>query len=212
MITTIQVPRSNSQRKTQRQQQREFERAHPTCAKAQKLRKQIFRIQRQAQQVQEAATAFCERLEGEIEASSPKSWRPPECPSNILPRTRQRLTDATEAYDRGEFTVCMVLLRVAIDTAAREIVGVIELRPFARMIAITIVGKRKANRVCSLLGDINGIIHGNREATQHEASRALRLIRVIGGRWCQRVFGDIVPPDMPVAVAATDIPTNEVRQ
>ena len=36
--------------------------------------------------------------------------------------------------------------------------------------------------------------------------RALRLIRVIGGRWCQMVFGDIASPDMPIAAAVNNHP------
>ncbi len=106
-----------------------------------------------------------------------------------LPRTRQRLREAQAALDRGEPTTCMVLLRVAIDTAGHEVVGGIETRSFVRMVASSVAGKRWAKKVNGRLDNAHTIIHGSRDATHREAVRALRLIRVIGGLWVRRVFG-----------------------
>lgn len=108
----------------------------------------------------------------------------------ILPRTRQRLDDAQAAFDRHEFTTCVVLLRVAIDTASHEVVGHIEGQTFVRMIS-AMAGVKDLKRIVRISGRANAVVHGDRNSYRHEAERMLRLIRVIGGRWCGRVFGEL---------------------
>jgi len=118
-------------------------------------------------------------------------------PRTPLNRTCRRLTEAQAAFDRGEMTTCVLLARVAIDTAASESVGHFETRAFMRMLAFEAgVSQRTRKRIRKLGDCANATVHGDRDGTEREARQMLSLIRVIGGRWAKRVFGDaIVPPE-----------------
>lgn len=83
----------------------------------------------------------------------------------------------------------VVLLRVAVDTAAQELMGRGDVGTFARLLATQAgVKPRTPRRIHRAIDNANSITHGARNATLNEAKRMLRLVTVIGGAWCDRLL------------------------
>lgn len=117
---------------------------------------------------------------------------------DILFRTRQRLADAEAALARNEPTTAIILLRVAVDTCVREVVGKSDghHQAFLRVV-MAMARVKNPKRILQIWGVANGITHGHRDGYRDEAERMFRIIYAIGSRW-QRIFyslaGDIAAP------------------
>jgi hypothetical protein len=173
---------------------------------------QARKLQGKATKLSFAMRALCEQLEAEADGSTQKAWRPPrDIPKHILPRTRKRLATAADAFDAGDYSACVALIRVAVDTAARETIGQAECRFFVRMVTFSVGIRTRRKRLAKLFTSANEVVHGSNEAKRHEAERLLLLVRVIGGRWVKQVFPEDgnVPADMPIAAAAVAEATTE---
>ncbi len=105
-----------------------------------------------------------------------------------FPRTLQRLEDAQEAIDRGEFTAAVLLIRSAIDTAAHEVFGRSrDSAMFIHVVTQEVDATRLTQRkVRKMRKRSNVVAHGGREGYAREALRMLTLFRAIAARWLER--------------------------
>lgn len=112
-------------------------------------------------------------------------------PAQRFPRTEQRLQDAQEAIAAGHYTVAVVMLRTAVDTAMHELFGrTCDQNAFLNLLAIEAGGSPKTiRRIRRLRDGANAVIHGCRNARRREAEQAMRLFRTVGCRWLQRFHG-----------------------
>ena len=104
-------------------------------------------------------------------------------------RTRQRLEEADQAVQAGQYTVAVILLRVALDSASREAFGKpCDQKAFSEMAALLAGGSRETlRRIRRLRDSANMVVHGIRNGHEREARQMLRLFRAVGQRWLRRI-------------------------
>lgn len=100
-------------------------------------------------------------------------------------RTLRRLQEAQSAFDRGEYTACVAVMRIATETAVREYARrAIDPSAFHAFVLVEMgLRPRLVKRIGKLRDRQNAVVHGVSDGQEREAKWMLRLFRLLACRW-----------------------------